>query len=101
MPWWVRAAGERHVVLALLVAGLLVAWPAWWLEAASPVRTGVLALAGMVERLGEAPLLAALSAPWVALALALALAPVALWATYELARAIERRTLRVALGRLS
>jgi len=102
MPWWVRAAGEWHVALALVIAGLFAGWPALWLDLASPARDG----AASVVRLAEsyfvpllAPVVAPFAAPRVALALAIGLAPVIVWASYGLARAIERRALRMALGR--
>jgi hypothetical protein len=102
MPWWVRAAGERHVVLALLIAGLLAAWPSWWREAAAPARAGVAQLTAGLEHLA-APWLAVLAAPFsvpgASLALALALAPLLAWASHEMARAIERGMARATLGR--
>jgi hypothetical protein len=104
MPWWVRAAGERHVAFALLVAGALAAWPGWWLAAASPARAGVTQLAAALERFAAplfGPLLAPFAAPHVGLGLALALAPVLVWGSYELARTIGLRAARGALGRLA
>jgi hypothetical protein len=102
MPWWVRAAGERHVALALLVAGLLVAWPGWWLEAASPARAATAALSLWIQQhalsaLGSA--FAPFSTPRVGLALAVSLAPVLVWASFGLAGAIGRHAARLALGR--
>ena len=95
MPWWVRIAGERHVALALLIAGLLAASPAWWFGAAAPVRAAAASLAR-----GIGPTLAPLFAPNVELGLACALAPVLAWGSFRLARAIERTTTRAALGRM-
>jgi hypothetical protein len=106
MSWWVRAAGERHVVLALAIAGLLVAWPGWWLEAASPARAGTAelvswfqlhALPALWPILG--PVLAPFATPRVGLALAVSLAPLLAWASYALAGAIARGAARRALGR--
>jgi hypothetical protein len=108
MPWWVRAAGERHVALAFALAGAMLAWPAWWLRAAAPasaavVRLGDLAEAGLapwltpVAQVFATPRVAAFAAPHVELALAAGLAPVLAWVSYRLARAIERRMLRITL----
>ena len=102
MPWWVRAAGEWHVALALGIAGLFAGWPALWLDLASPARDGVTSVARLAESYVVpllAPVIAPFAAPRVALALAVGLAPVLVWASYGLARAIERRALRMALGR--
>ena len=96
MPWWVRAAGERHVALAFLVAGLVLASPAWWLRTTVPVvaalRSAEVFLAPWLTPLGRA-----LAQPRVELALALALAPLLAWGAYLLARAIERGTMRLTL----
>ncbi len=96
MPWWVRVAGERHVALALLIAGLLAVSPAWWFGAAAPVRAALASLAR-----GIAPAFAPLFAPQVELGLAFALAPVLAWGSFRLARAIERKTARATLGRMT
>ena len=97
MPWWVRAAGERHVALAFAIAGLLLAAPAWWLRATGPA---VADLARTVEALATpwlTPLAKALAQPRADLALAIGLAPLLGWGAYELARAIERATTRATL----
>jgi len=96
LPWWVRAAGERHVALAFLVAGLLLAVPAWWLRATGPA---VVDLARTFEGFAApwlAPLARALAEPGAGLALAIGLAPLLGWGAYELARAVERATTRAA-----
>ena len=98
MPWWVRVAAERHVALAFLVAGLLLLSPAWWLSAAAPARAGLVAMMRAAQA-GLAPWLAPLtSTPNADLAFALALTPFLIWGSYRLARALERRTARMAFA---
>jgi hypothetical protein len=93
LPWWVRAAGEWHVALALAVAGAIVAWPTWWATNAN--SAGALG-AGLAGALGRAltPLLPALFAPLmapkVALVTAACLAPAIAWGSYQAALAAER-----------
>lgn len=102
LAWWIRATADRHVALALLTAGLLLAWPRWWFDTAAAaregaqafLRTGSLELAGLVPST-LAPLATARLAPMVALLLTPALA----WASYQLARAAERWARRITLGR--
>jgi len=100
MPWWLRAAGERHVALAFLVAGLLLAVPAWWLRATGPA---VINLARTFEGFAApwlTPVAKAFAAePRAELALALGLAPLLGWGAYELARAVERATTLAAFRR--
>jgi hypothetical protein len=102
MPWWVRVAAERHVALALALAGALLAAPAWWLALFAPA-SAALAKSGPAFALALAPWLTplarALAAPRAELALAVGLAPVLGWGAYALARAIERGTTRLALQR--
>jgi len=97
VPWWLRAAGERHVALAFLVAGLLLAVPAWWLRATGPA---VVNMARTLEGFAApwlTPVARAFAAePRAELALALGLAPLLGWGAYELARAVERATTRAA-----
>ena len=100
MPWWVRAAGERHVALAFLIAGLVLASPAWWLQATGPAVSSLgnlLRAAGVFLGPWLTPLGPALAQPRAGLALALALAPLLAWGAYLLARAIERGTVRMTL----
>jgi len=98
MPWWVRIAAERHVALAFLLAGLLLLSPAWWLSAVAPVRASLVAMMRAAEA-GLAPWLGPLaSAPNADLAFALALMPFLVWGSYRLARALERRTARLAFA---
>jgi len=96
MPWWVRAAGERHVALAFLIAGLVLASPAWWLRITGPVVTALRAaevfLAPWLTPLGPA-----LAQPRAGLAVALGAAPLLAAGAYLLARAIERGTMRMTL----
>jgi hypothetical protein len=85
-----------------VVAGLFAGWPALWLDLVSPARAGAAAIARLAESYFVpllAPVIAPFAAPRVALALTIGLAPVIVWASYGLARAIERRALRMALGR--
>jgi len=99
MPWWVRAAGERHAALAFVIAGLLLAWPSWWLRATGPAA---LALGNLVRSAEMflapwlTPLAQAIAQPRAGLALALGLAPFLGWGAYALARVIERATTRAA-----
>jgi len=107
LPWWVRAAGERHVALALLIAGALAAWPAWWSTQAGAAGAFGAGLAHVfaqlfTQLLGRAatPVLpAALVAPQVTLVLAACLAPAIAWASFQAARTAERWTHRAALAR--
>jgi len=106
LPWWVRAAGERHVALALLGLGTLVAWPAWWLAGAVSAGAGGASLARSFEQALTStvtPLLPALfaplAAPRVAMITAACLAPAIAWASYRLALAAERWTSRAAHGK--
>ncbi len=102
LPFWVRAAGERHVALALLAAGTIVAWPAWWALGAAYTAVGGTTLAHALEQL-FAPttklLLAPLAVPRVALMVSVCLAPALAWASFEIPRAAERWARRVAFGR--
>lgn len=78
--WWVRIALEPATVLALALAGLL----AWRADAL--VRIGAplgLRLAAQVARF-DLPPLALLHRPGVSLALALAVAPPLIWASWRL-----------------
>jgi len=106
LPWWVRAAGERHVVLALLGLGTLAAWPARWLAGAVSAGAGGASLARLFEQTltsAVTPLLpvlfAPLAAPRVAMITAACLAPAIVWASYQLALAAERWTSRTTHGR--
>jgi hypothetical protein len=102
LPWWIRATAERHVALALVTAGLLLAWPHWWLDAAGAAREGVLSLlsTGSRELAGPAPsALAPLASARLGPVVAFLLAPALAWASNQLARAAERWTRRITLGR--
>jgi hypothetical protein len=96
MPWWVRAAGERHVALAFVIAGIILFSPTWWLHASGPAcaAAGNLALGFLGPWL--TPLAQAFALPRVELAVALAFAPLLGWGAYLLARSIERATMRAA-----
>ena len=96
MPWWVRAAGERHIALAFALAGLLLAVPAWWLRATGPAVEGVARTFEALAAPWLAPLAQMLAQPRAEIALALGLAPLLGWGAYELARAVERATTRAA-----
>jgi hypothetical protein len=101
LPWWVRAAGERHVALALAIAGAIVAWPTWW--ATNAASAGALG-AGLAAALDRAltplvpALFAPLMAPKVALLTAACLAPAIAWASYQAGLAVERWVRRAALA---
>ena len=97
MPWWVRAAGERHVALALVIAGILLASPAWWFRATGPAISSLATLARGSLAPWLAPLSQTFAQPRVELALALGFAPLLAWGAYLLARAIERATMRMTL----
>jgi len=96
MPWWVRAAGERHVALAFVIAGLLLASPSWWLRATGPALGNLVRSAEVFLAPWLTPLAQAIAQPRAGLALALGLAPLLGWGAYALARAVERATTRAA-----
>ncbi|MEP7027262.1 MAG: hypothetical protein ABI960_01580 [Candidatus Eisenbacteria bacterium] len=102
LPWWVRAAGECHVVLALAVAGALVAWPTAWSLGASYLGAGGLALARALDQgLAAAAglLLGPLAAPRIQLALALCVSPALGWVSLRAARAAESWARRGGVAR--
>ena len=97
MPWWVRAAGERHVALALAIAAILLASPAWWFRATGPAMESFSSMARVFLAPWLAPLAQAFAQPRVELAVALGFAPLLAWGAYLLTRAIERGTVRMTL----
>ena len=107
LPWWVHAAGERHVALALLIAGAFVAWPAWWSAQATTAGAVGAGLAQafsqlFTQLLGRAVtpvLFAPLLEPQVALVTAACLAPAIAWASYQAALAAEHWVQRTARAR--
>ena len=97
MPWWVRAAGERHVALALAIAAILLVSPAWWFRATGPAMESFSNMARGFLAPWLVPLAQASAQPKVELAVALGFAPRLAWGAYLLARAIERGTVRMTL----
>ena len=99
LPWWVRAAGERHVALASILAGAMIAWWGWLLVGASVATSAGAAFAGMVTG-ALTPALRWFTLPGLSaeagLALAACLAPGIAWVSYRLARVSERWMLRAA-----
>ena len=103
LPWWVRAAGERHVALALALAGAIVAWPTLWSTFATTAGAFGSALAQQFGRTVTALLpgvFAPLMAPRFALITAVCLAGTLAWASYRLAFVAERWARHAALGRV-
>jgi hypothetical protein len=107
LPWWVRAAGERHVALALLIAGAVVAWPTWWSTQASTagaLGTGIAQvfaqlLTQLLGRVATPALFAPLLEPRVALVTAACFAPAIAWVSYQAALAAEHWVHRTARAR--
>lgn len=96
LDWWVRAAADPAAALAVAVTGLLV----WRGDAALKLASALVSegFAGMVAWLGRWPSIPAPSArmmtqfsnPLVVTALALAVAPAMIWASWRLFTWAER-----------
>ena len=89
LPWWVRAFGQRTTVMALVIMGVVAAWPAILIGAPAVANSaGAAAGAWLNAVLAPLtmPLLSRLGAPQSGLYLAIGLLPLVFLASVELAR---------------
>jgi hypothetical protein len=103
LPWWVRAFGQRTTVMALVIMGIVAAWPALLIGAPAVANSaGAAAGAWLNAVLAPLtmPLLSRLGAPQSGLYLAIGLLPLVFLASVELARRSQEWTCSVRALRL-